>query len=153
MSPDDYDPEDINVDDRFNVIAPGQRFHPSMRKRPDPTVDPRTIKPTAKVVAEQERLRAQAAYGPGWDTVEVVSKNAAMVGGHLVTLDSETGVLSCSCPSCDPDCWHVVAVRDQALDEFSDDPNPRRSPARARLQRGPVPRTVAGSSSPAPCPT
>ena len=108
MSP-DYEPEDINTDDRFNLIAPGKRYHPSMRRRRDPTVDPRTIIPTRRVMKEQERLRAEA------NQIEVLSKTEARIAGVVVTLDPTNGRLFCSCPSCAPDCRHVTAVRAHAV--------------------------------------
>jgi hypothetical protein len=112
-------------DDRFNVIAPGKRFHPAMRRQRDPTIDPRTIIPTRRVLREQERLRAEAAeqvrrsahaaYGPGWDIVEVLSKSEARVGGTLVTLDTATGVLTCPMHRGHNDCWHIQRLREVAL--------------------------------------
>jgi hypothetical protein len=80
--------------------------HPAMRMRPDTN----GRRPPGDIKA-QEALRAQL------NKVRLLSKTQAVVGGQTVTLNQFTGELSCTCAlSIDnPDCRHVVAVREQAL--------------------------------------
>ena len=44
--------------------------------------------------------------------VEIISKTAAVVNGHVVTLNRGTGELFCNCPSARQglSCWHVHDV-------------------------------------------
>jgi hypothetical protein len=82
---------------------------PRRRITPDPTVDQRTIRLNKLTLGRQDRLRAQL------NEVTVVSKTEARVGGVIVHLDPVTGVLSCEMHRGRDDCWHIAAVREQAV--------------------------------------
>jgi hypothetical protein len=99
----------VNDEDPVIRFRARDGFHPAMKRRPDDTLPPQMIHRNSRVDAEQEALRAAARQ------VHLISKTEATVAGQIVTLDPHTGVLTCSCPSCEPDCRHVVAVREQAL--------------------------------------
>jgi len=79
------------------------------RGRRDPNADQRVITPTPKVLAEQERLQAEA------NQIEALSKTQARIAGFTVTLDPFSGALTCSGPACPTECRHVVTVREHAV--------------------------------------
>lgn len=108
--------DDANRDDRFNLIAPGKRWHPAMRNRRDnrALLGATRIKPTPAALDAQERLRAAAVYGPGWDRVELLSTTEATVGGTVVTLDRHTGRLSCAMHRGRDTCWHITRLLEVA---------------------------------------